>query len=1150
MVARALGLLLVLCALTSCVTPATALVVRVDSDIADDRRVELTVAVTAEGRRFGTTSVLSRGVRDGESPLAFPSSFTVVPNRALPVESPLRVTLSVRVIARNQREADVRFTTERVLRFEPQRTQMIRVFLATRCALVRCGPGSTCDANGDCIAVDAPSEAWDRASEPDARGADIVAVCEPDCEGRACGDDGCGGSCGACPTLAGATVSCTERGRCEVACSDDFGDCDDDRSNGCETPLDTALNCGACANTCGAATPQCIERACASGCPDEQIRCGDECVSPLTNADHCGACGRACPAADNAAPACVAGQCTLVCAADYADCDRTASNGCEADLRADVAHCGACGNACSGATPVCDGAMRRCSSGCAATQTRCGATCADLTTSPSHCGRCGNACASGVHSTRVCAASSCSIRCEAGWDDCDGVAATGCEVSTVSNPLHCGGCGVRCTGTGVCQGGACVRATQVAVRTEGACALLSTGAVRCWGRNDLGQVGTGTAGANRNTPAAITGGRTFSAITARGSVTCGISGGSVYCWGDLSRGALGTSGAAPAASPTLVAGVSNVVEVKTSGATVCARNASGVVWCWGETALGQAGVYGPAGVESHIVAPRRVAVDAAAELAMGTSFACARTTNGAVYCWGSNELGALGSASAGASSATPLQVAGVSGALELAAGSVHACVRREDGSLRCWGSNRSGQLGVNMSFNSSPPISVALPGVSISRVWAGGARTCVAAGAPTFSVYCTGAGPLGAGVATPSRSFVLIPSLARARELSLATIACAVTAQEGVDCWGSNRRGGLGTGASEYTETPVNIPSFSAEQLETSNFLFVARTGRAAHCWGINADGECDPIESSAVGITSVPGVVELAATGTRSMFLQRAVDGPVSWQGQRTPTTSAGSEGTLEAPARVRAVSSRAHETCVIVGTGATAAVHCATGSLSATFSLVPNTTGASAIKVGSAGLRCALVGGEVRCWGTSASGAVFNRAGATTLSSAVRIGSITDARDFSVGADAVFIARATGIVSAIGDNTRGALGVGDIAPRPGVVAVRMPSAVSAVHDIESWSGRTCAAVTYGSPARTQLLCWGAAGGEFFLPGTSPFTTPVVVANSANADSVALNGFTVCFRRTNNQLACWGTNSLLGFGIDGYGYAFLPRAVQFVPPA
>ncbi len=100
--------------------------------------------------------------------------------------------------------------------------------------------------------------------------------------------------------------------------------------------------------------------------------------------------------------------------------------------------------------------------GCGPSQTCCTRTCADLMTNPTHCGACGAACPAGPHSTPTCAAGVCVRRCEAGFADCNGSAADGCEVDTRVTAAHCGACETACpsgsNASPACAAGLCALA--------------------------------------------------------------------------------------------------------------------------------------------------------------------------------------------------------------------------------------------------------------------------------------------------------------------------------------------------------------------------------------------------------------------------------------------------------------------------------------------------------------------------------------------------------------------------------------------------------------------------------------------------------------------------------------------------------------------
>ena len=88
-------------------------------------------------------------------------------------------------------------------------------------------------------------------------------------------------------------------------------------------------------------------------------------------------------------------------------------------------------------------------------------------------------------------------------------------------------------------------------------------------------------------------------------------------------------------------------------------------------------------------------VTTATQLTADNRSTCAVLTDGSATCWGNNGSGQLGLGEDAYAEyvldATP--VAGLTGVAELSLGEWHACARLTAGTVRCWGSNTSGQLG-------------------------------------------------------------------------------------------------------------------------------------------------------------------------------------------------------------------------------------------------------------------------------------------------------------------------------------------------------------------------------------------------------------------------------------------------------------------------
>lgn len=230
------------------------------------------------------------------------------------------------------------------------------------------------------------------------------------------------------------------------------------------------------------------------------------------------------------------------------------------------------------------------------------------------------------------------------------------------------------------------------------CALLESGTLRCWGLNSgTGRLGVGVDDFQVNRPLSVIGLPGPALDVALGSEhTCTRHTGGWWCWGDNTYGQLGDgtfgSRKLPGPGPSL-----DRIETLWAGAgRNCARLDDDTVHCWGRNA------YGYLGADAGDTATLPVEVPALAgtvEISGGNAFTmCGRNTAGAAHCWGSNNWGSLGAGTGtgvGSSSAVPVPVVGLNaGVRTLANGSYHGCAVLEQGAIRCWGRNQSGQLGM------------------------------------------------------------------------------------------------------------------------------------------------------------------------------------------------------------------------------------------------------------------------------------------------------------------------------------------------------------------------------------------------------------------------------------------------------------------------
>lgn len=83
-----------------------------------------------------------------------------------------------------------------------------------------------------------------------------------------------------------------------------------------------------------------------------------------------------------------------------------------------------------------------------------------------------------------------------------------------------------------------------------------------------------------------------------------------------------------------------------------------------------------------------------ASIAAGGSNTCVITVSGGLKCWGGNRFGQLGDGTT-IDRAEPTDVIGLqSGVIQVAPGSMHTCALLADGTVKCWGRDTFGQLGV------------------------------------------------------------------------------------------------------------------------------------------------------------------------------------------------------------------------------------------------------------------------------------------------------------------------------------------------------------------------------------------------------------------------------------------------------------------------
>ncbi len=334
------------------------------------------------------------------------------------------------------------------------------------------------------------------------------------------------------------------------------------------------------------------------------------------------------------------------------------------------------------------------------------------------------------------------------------------------------------------------------------CVIGDGGSVWCWGRNDAGQVGDGTA--DRPTPVRVDGLTGVAQIAAGDAFSCArLSDGTVRCWGSKSNGRLGIDGSGAEPLPIELPEVTDAFAIATGGGfgLACVRGEP-PMFGWGQSSEGQliemsGAVFPPVEVPVGIPCLRLIARE---------KTSCMIDTTDRLICWGDNHDGELGDLlmrdTCGTSncSRSPVDL-GFESVRAATLGVQFGCASHGEG-VSCWGDNEFGQLGIGTSGDNQEKtiwegatrfVSVAAGDDHACGVTDGGAVLCW--GSDALDQLGPAAAPTetcaGAPCATTAVSTGVVGAL---HVVATDTSTCVLTAMD-VRCWGGNGDGELGRGA-------------------------------------------------------------------------------------------------------------------------------------------------------------------------------------------------------------------------------------------------------------------------------------------------------------------------------------------------------------------
>ena len=199
-------------------------------------------------------------------------------------------------------------------------------------------------------------------------------------------------------------------------------------------------------------------------------------------------------------------------------------------------------------------------------------------------------------------------------------------------------------------------------------------------------------------------------------------------------------------------------------------------------------------------------------------------------------------------SSLPVEVRGLGGsAVDVAAGGGHACARRADGALACWGWDERGQLGDGTNTESPVPLEVSSLGSDVLAVDLGDGHSCALRGDGTLSCWGWNRSyQIGDG--TQSDRWLPVAVIDISQPIVQSSLGsrhtCARAADGSVYCWGFNGAGMVGVGDdSVYVEHPVSIARLGHDVAEVSlgnSYGCARKTDGSLWCWGHVRDSNSD----------------------------------------------------------------------------------------------------------------------------------------------------------------------------------------------------------------------------------------------------------------------------------------------------------------------
>jgi len=673
----------------------------------------------------------------------------------------------------------------------------------------------------------------------------------------------------------------------------------------------------------------------------------------------------------------------------------------------------------------------------------------------------------------------------------------------------------------------------LAVGPAHSCAIGGDKSLWCWGDNYFDQILGGTYNEVPDilgNPLWVGPADDWASVSAGMTRTCGIreatpgvSYGTLWCWGynNVTYDLL----------PTQIGASAQWAKVAVGQYHACAVDVNHNLYCWGDNNMGAVGV--GSGAPGNIFPPVQISDPGpVSQLALGNQFTCALNYSGDLYCWGANGVGQVGTGSAGNNIYTPSVVARVPASAtwqSVAVGEEHACAISYDGttySTYCWGGSKYGEAGAG-----TPTLTFARNGDT--TVVAGGYHTC---GGTNNAYMCWGRNSHYELMREKARIDPMDAVALPAADAGWLTVgfgahhACGLSTNGKVFCWGSRDLGQLGEGVGRHPVVPISDISIGAPAVKLvagANHACVldasAGTSGFAQCWGSDAQGQLGNERPDPDGGQPYPWSYYMSLMSPTYVY-----NGTGSW----------------------RMLATGASHTCAIQDNadlwcwGANASGQLALAEAGYWQRAVPawiSTDDWNEVAAGDAHTCGIKADGSLYCWGNNELGQLGINSTGGGGAAMTRVGTLYSWLGLSSRRNHT-CARQGQYSYCWGDNNKGQIGKGDMGV-PQTTPYRINSPLFA--QVSAGGQHTCGIANSGS-----LYCWGANGSGQLGVAEGDTTDRVVITQvlAANAtwSALATGDAHTCGIRNDGTNAgtlwCWGS------GFDGQlGVPFAPYR-QTVP--